>query len=60
MKRLVWRVVETQLGEPGEDGRRRPEAIEGSETTIEADAIIIGVLGSSPVQRVGLATSTCH
>jgi glutamate synthase (NADPH/NADH) small chain len=35
------RVVETQLGEPGEDGRRRPEAIEGSETTIEADAIIM-------------------
>jgi len=35
------RVVETQLGEPGEDGRRRPEPIEGSETTIEADAIIM-------------------
>lgn len=35
------RVVETQLGEPGDDGRRRPEPIEGSETTIEADAIIM-------------------
>ena len=35
------RVVETQLGEPGEDGRRRPEPIAGSETTIEADAIIM-------------------
>ncbi len=35
------RVIETQLGEPGEDGRRRPEPIAGSETTIEADAIIM-------------------
>jgi len=35
------RVVETQLGEPGDDGRRRPEPIEDSETTIEADAIIM-------------------
>ncbi len=35
------RVVETALGEPGPDGRRRPEPIDGSETTIEADAIIM-------------------
>ena len=35
------KVVETQLGEPGEDGRRRPEPIAGSETVIQADAIIM-------------------
>lgn len=35
------KVVETQLGEPGPDGRRRPEAVPGSETVIEADAVIM-------------------
>ena len=35
------KVVETQLGEPDADGRRRPEPIPGSETVIEADAIIM-------------------
>ncbi len=35
------KVVETQLGDPGEDGRRRPEPIAGSETVIQADAIIM-------------------
>jgi glutamate synthase (NADPH/NADH) small chain len=34
-------VVETSLGEPGEDGRRRPEPIAGSETLLEADAVVI-------------------
>ena len=34
-------MVETQLGDPGEDGRRRPEPIAGSETVIQADAIIM-------------------
>ena len=29
-----------QLGEPGEDGRRRPVPIEGSEFTLEVDAVI--------------------
>lgn len=35
------KVVETQLGAPDSDGRRRPEPIVGSETIIEADAIIM-------------------
>lgn len=35
------KVVETELGEPDADGRRRPQPIEGSETVIEADAIIM-------------------
>ncbi len=35
------RVVETQLGEPDEAGRRRPEVIPGSETVLSADAVII-------------------
>jgi len=35
------RVVETLLGLPDESGRQRPEAIEGSERCIEADAVIV-------------------
>ncbi|AKS41408.1 FAD-dependent oxidoreductase [Wenzhouxiangella marina] len=35
------RVVETRLGEPDENGRRRPEPIEGSEQILPADAVII-------------------
>ncbi|MCP3026577.1 NAD(P)-dependent oxidoreductase [Halobacillus sp. A5] len=32
--------VKMELGEPGSDGRRRPVPVEGSDFTIEADAII--------------------
>ena len=35
------KVVTTQLGEPDERGRRRPEPVEGSEEIIMADAVII-------------------
>jgi glutamate synthase (NADPH/NADH) small chain len=35
------KVIETQMGAPGTDGRRRPEPIEGSETILAADAVII-------------------
>lgn len=35
------KVVETELGEPGVDGRRRPQPIPGSEQVLEADAVII-------------------
>jgi glutamate synthase (NADPH/NADH) small chain len=35
------KMVETRLGEPGPDGRRRPEPIPGSEEVLEADAVII-------------------
>jgi glutamate synthase (NADPH/NADH) small chain len=35
------KMVQTELGEPGADGRRRPQAIPGSEEVVEADAIII-------------------
>jgi len=35
------KVITTELGEPDEKGRRRPIAIEGSETIIPADAIVI-------------------
>ncbi len=35
------RVVTTQLGEPDERGRRRPEPVPGSEEIIPADAVII-------------------
>jgi glutamate synthase (NADPH/NADH) small chain len=35
------RVVETQLGEAGADGRRRPEVIPGTEEILPADAVVI-------------------
>jgi len=35
------KVVETRLGDPDESGRRRPQAVEGSETRIDADAVIV-------------------
>ena len=35
------RLVETRLGEPGADGRRRPESVPGSEEVLEADAVIV-------------------
>jgi len=35
------KMVETRLGEPGPDGRRRPEPIPGSEEVLEADTVII-------------------
>jgi len=35
------KVVETELGEPDADGRRRPQPIPGSEAVLEADAVII-------------------
>lgn len=35
------KLVETRLGEPDENGRRRPEEIPGSETILEADAVVI-------------------
>ncbi len=33
--------VKTQMGEPDENGRRRAEAVEGSEHVIEADAVVV-------------------
>ena len=35
--------IRNQLGEAGEDGRRKPIPIEGSEFQIEADAIIVAI-----------------
>ncbi|MEQ3696479.1 MAG: FAD-dependent oxidoreductase [Pseudomonadales bacterium] len=35
------KVVETALGEPDENGRRRPEPIAGSEQVIEADIVLV-------------------
>jgi putative selenate reductase len=39
--------VRNELGEPGPDGRRRPERVEGSEFQIEADSIILAI-GQKP------------
>jgi glutamate synthase (NADPH/NADH) small chain len=35
------KVIETEMGEPGPDGRRRPVPIEGSEDILSADAVVI-------------------
>jgi len=35
------RVIETRMGEPGTDGRRRPEPIPGTEDVLLADAVVI-------------------
>jgi glutamate synthase (NADPH/NADH) small chain len=35
------KVIETQLGKAGADGRRQPEPVPGTEETLQADAIII-------------------
>jgi len=35
------RVIATELGEPGSDGRRRPEPVAGTEEVLPADAIVI-------------------
>jgi len=35
------KVIATTLGEPGSDGRRRPEPVAGSEEVLEADAVVI-------------------
>jgi glutamate synthase (NADPH/NADH) small chain len=35
------KMVQTELGEPDADGRRRPQPIPGSEEVLEADAVII-------------------
>jgi len=35
------KVVSTRLGEPDENGRRRPEVIEGSEEIIPADVVLV-------------------
>ena len=35
------KVISTELGAPGPDGRRRPEPVTGSEEVLEADAVIV-------------------
>ena len=48
------KVVETELGEPDADGRRRPQPIPGSEEVLEADAVIIAFgFQPSPPQWLG-------
>lgn len=48
------KVVETRLGEPDENGRRRPEVIEGSEQVLPADAVLVA-FGFRPSPAAWLA-----
>ncbi len=55
------KVVETRLGEPGPDGRRRPESVPGSEVVIEADAIIMAFgFQPSPAEWFSEVGVTCN
>ncbi|NLJ41081.1 MAG: NADPH-dependent glutamate synthase [Clostridiales bacterium] len=49
------RCVRMELGEPDASGRRRPEAIQGSEFTMETDIVIIAI-GTSPNPLITAAT----
>ncbi|MCB1843718.1 MAG: FAD-dependent oxidoreductase [Halioglobus sp.] len=55
------KMIRTELGEPGPDGRRRPEPIPGSEEVLEADAVIIafGFQPSPPewLENIGVETN---
>jgi glutamate synthase (NADPH) small chain len=45
------KVVKTQLGEPDENGRRRPQVIEGSEEILPADVVLVAFgFNPSPAQ----------
>ena len=55
------KVVETQLSEPGPDGRRRPEPVAGSEVVIEADAVIMAFgFQPSPADWFSETGVTCN
>ena len=49
-------LIKTELGEPDANGRRRPQNIEGSEFTVEADAIVVA-FGFQPEKPDWLASS---
>lgn len=49
------RCVRMELGEPDKSGRRRPVPIEGSEFTMEADAVIMAI-GTRPNPLLGATT----
>ena len=54
------KVVSTKMGEPDENGRRRPEVIPGSEEILPADAVLIafGFKPSPPEWLTGVAVNT--
>ncbi len=49
------KVVKMELGEPDASGRRRPVVIEGSETTMDIDTVIMS-LGTSPNPLISSTT----
>jgi len=48
------RVARTELGEPDESGRRRPEIVEGSESTMRVDTVV-EALGQNVSDDIGQA-----
>lgn len=53
-KATAIKCIRMKLGEPDESGRRRPEPIAGSEFTLKADTVIVGI-GQSPELPGGLS-----
>ena len=54
------KMIQTELGEPDADGRRRPQPIAGSERVLEADAVIIafGFQPSPPAWFTDISVAT--
>jgi glutamate synthase (NADPH/NADH) small chain len=54
------KMIQTELGEPDADGRRRPQPIAGSERVLEADAVIIafGFKPSPPAWFTDISVAT--
>lgn len=48
--------LKMELGEPDESGRRRPQAVEGSEFVLDVDAVIVSV-GTSPNPLIRTTTA---
>lgn len=53
------KVVSTQLGEPDDNGRRRPQVIEGSEEVLPADVVLIA-FGFRPSPASWFADHSIH
>ena len=52
--------VRNELGEPGPDGRRRPEPVPGSEFEIEASAVILAIGQQPDLSFLDGSTLTFH
>ncbi|MBU1239559.1 FAD-dependent oxidoreductase, partial [Myxococcota bacterium] len=54
--RILLTLIDMELGEPDKSGRRRPQPIEGSESTMEVDTVIAAI-GQSTVAPDGVSVN---